>query len=271
MLTKTGKAPAGEHRRHDTGAKWLTLMENSQLIGLSRQVVLRRKMDVIANNLANINTAGYKSDNLLFEEYIMPTARMNDFRSLDRKVSYVIDDTITHQFEPGNIRETGNPVNMAFNDETSWFVIQAPAGERFTRNGEFYINVEGQLVSTEGYPVLGQDGPITFTNEDENINISRDGIINTERGDIGQVRVVTFDDQKDMVKEGFSLFKHDNPQPVEEPNILSGRVESSNVKGVVEISRMIEVTRAYSSLAKAQLSTNDLRESAIEKLGKLSA
>ncbi len=246
-------------------------MENSQLIGLSRQMVLRRKMDVIANNLANINTAGYKSDNLLFEEYIMPTARMNDFRSLDRKISYVIDDTVTHHFAPGNIRETGNPVNMAFNDDQSWFVVQTPNGERYTRNGEFDINGEGQLVTTEGYPVLGQDGPITFTTEDSNINISRDGIITTERGDIARVRVVNFQDQEGMVKEGFSLFKHNNPQLVEEPDIMSGMVESSNVKGVVEISRMIEVTRAYASLAKAQKSTNDLRESAIDKLGKLSA
>ncbi len=234
-------------------------------------MVLRRKMDVIANNLANINTAGYKSDNLLFEEYVMPTARMNEFRSLDKKLSYVIDDTITHRFTPGNIRETGNPVNMALNDDDSWFVIQSPNGERYTRNGEFDINAEGQLVTTDGYPVLGQDGPITFTNEDSNINISRDGIINTERGDIAQIRVVTFEDQKGMIKEGFSLFKHNNPQPVETPNIMSGMVESSNVKGVVEISRMIEVTRAYASLAKAQKSTNDLRQSAIEKLGKLSA
>ncbi len=234
-------------------------------------MVLRRKMDVIANNLANVNTAGYKADNLLFEEYIMPTARMNDFRSMDKKLSYVIDDTIIHKFAPGNIRETGNPVNMAFNDDSSWFVIQSPNGERYTRNGEFDINAEGQLVTTEGYPVLGQDGPIVFTNEDTNINISRDGIINTERGDIAQVRVVTFEDQRAMIKEGFSLFKHNNPQAVENPDIMSGMVESSNVKGVVEISRMIEVTRAYASLAKAQKSTSDLRESAIEKLGKLSA
>ncbi|MCV6602588.1 MAG: flagellar basal-body rod protein FlgF [Cohaesibacter sp.] len=246
-------------------------MENSQLIGLSRQMVLRRKMDVIANNLANINTAGYKADNLLFEEYIMPTARMNEFRPLDKKLSYVIDDRITHQFAPGTIRETGNPVNMAFNDDSSWFVIQAPGGERYTRNGEFDINAQGELVSTEGYPVLGQDGPITFTTEDSNIAISRDGVISTERGEIGRIRVVTFDNQDIMVKEGFSLFKHENPQNVENPDLMSGMVESSNVKGVVEISRMIEVTRAYASLAKAQKSTNDLRERAIEKLGKLSA
>ncbi|MCT4657304.1 MAG: flagellar basal-body rod protein FlgF [Cohaesibacter sp.] len=246
-------------------------MENSQLIGLSRQMVLRRKMDVIANNLANINTAGYKSDNLLFEEYIMPTARMNDFRSSDKKISYVIDNRITHQFAPGTIRETGNPVNMAFNDDSSWFAIQAPDGERYTRNGEFDINSQGELVTTEGYAVLGQDGPIVFTTEDSNIDIARDGTISTERGEIGRVRVVTFANQDAMVKEGFSLFKHANPQVVEVPNILSGRVESSNVKGVKEISRMIAVTRAYTSLANSQKSIQDLRENAIDKLGRLSA
>ncbi len=246
-------------------------MENSQIIGLSRQVVLRRKMDVIANNLANLNTAGYKSDNLLFEEYLMPTARMNDFKSSDKKLSYVIDDRIAHQFASGPIVETANPVNVAMNDDKSFFVVAAPGGERFTRNGEFDINAQGQLVNTDGFAVQGQDGPIQFTTEDTNINISRDGLITSDRGELGKLRVVTFADPQTLIKEGISMFKGENPQNVEQPNVMGGHIERSNVKGVVEISRMIEVTRSYTSLSKALKQTADLRKDAIERLGKLSA
>lgn len=234
-------------------------------------MVLRRKMDVIANNLANINTAGYKADKLLFEEYLMPTARMNDFRSLDKKLSYVIDDRMAHQFASGPIVETFNPVNVALNDDRSFFVVGAPGGERYTRNGEFDINAQGQLVNTDGYPVQGQDGPIQFTTEDTNIVISRDGVISSDRGELGRLRVVSFADPQALVKEGSSMFKGENAQVVERPNVMGGHVERSNVKGVVEISKMIAVTRSYASLSKALKQTADLRKDAIERLGKLTA
>ena len=232
-------------------------------------MVLRRQMDVIANNLANINTSGYKSDNLLFEEYIMPTARMNDFRSLDQKISYVQDDRVAREYASGAIVETGKPFNAAINDDTSFFVIQTPAGERYTRNGEFDINAQGQLVTTNGFPVLGDDGPFTFTREDSNISISRDGVVSSDRGELGRFRIVTFDDLQALKKEGLSRFAGENPVPVDEPDILGGRIEQSNVHGVVEISRMIEVTRTYASLAKALKDTSDLRSNAIDTLGRL--
>ncbi|WP_319497721.1 flagellar basal-body rod protein FlgF [uncultured Cohaesibacter sp.] len=246
-------------------------MENLQLIGLTRQMVLRRKMDVIANNLANINTAGYKSDNLLFKEYIMPVAEMDDFRASDKKLSYVQDDVIVKQFEPGAIVATGNPVNVAINDRSSFMVVNTPNGERYTRNGEFDINNLGQLVTTDGYEVMGADGPVTFTPEDTNINITRDGLITSDRGEVGRLRVVTFDNLQALKKEGTSLFIGENPTPVETPNLMGGHIEQSNVHGVVEISRMIEVSRAYGSLANALKATNDLRETAIDKLGRLNA
>ncbi|WP_114009352.1 flagellar hook-basal body complex protein [Cohaesibacter intestini] len=246
-------------------------MENSQLIGLSRQMVLRRKMDVIANNLANINTAGYKADNLMFKEHLMPVARMNEFQSSDRKLSYVEDDRIAHKFAPGAVVDTGNPVNAALNDEKSFFVVQGPGGERYTRNGEFDINSQGQLVTSDGLPVVGQDGPILFTTEDTNISISRDGLITSDRGEVGRFQVVTFNDMQSLKKEGYSLFAGENPVPVDAPVVLGGRVERSNVQGVVEISRMIQVTRSYTSLAKALSQVSELRSNAIDTLGKLQA
>ena len=261
----------GSERAHHLGAKWLTVMENSQLIGLSRQMVLRRKMDVIANNLANINTAGYKSDDLMFKEYLMPVARMNEFQSHDRKLSYVEDDRVAHHFVPGAVVETGNPVNAAINDANSFFVIKAPGGERYTRNGEFDINAQGQLVTSDGFPVVGQDGPITFTTEDTNITISGDGMITSDRGEVGRFRVVTFNNLQTLKKEGYSMFVGEDPIPVETPSILGSHVERSNVKGVVEISRMIQVTRSYTSLAKALKEVADLRSNAIDTLGKLQA
>ncbi len=234
-------------------------------------MALRRKMDVIANNLANINTAGYKSDNLLFEEYVMPVASMNEFRSLDQKVSYVHDDRIAREFATGAIVQTGKPFNAAINDDTSFFVLDTPQGERYTRNGEFDINALGELVTTTGDKVQGDGGPIIFTTEDTNINISRDGQISSDRGEIGRLRVVTFENLQVLKKEGLSRFNGENPIPVEDADILGGRIEQSNVHGVVEISRMIEVTRNYASLARALKDTSDLRGNAIDTLGRLTA
>src|SRR5215218_3542199 len=118
-------------------------MENTLLVGLSRQVALGRQLDVVANNVANINTNGFKSDGSLFEEYI-GKARENGFRGADRNVRFVQDRGIWHDMSQGSMQQTGNPLDVAI-DGDGFFVVQGPNGaERYTRNGAFQVNAQGQ-------------------------------------------------------------------------------------------------------------------------------
>src|SRR5262249_16949983 len=103
-------------------------MENILLVGLSRQIALARELEVVANNIANLNTTGYKADNSLFEEYLMPVAEAGGFRGADRRLSYVQDRATWHNFAPGPLRQTGNPLDVAI-DGDAFFVVQTPRGE----------------------------------------------------------------------------------------------------------------------------------------------
>src|SRR6266705_454304 len=136
-------------------------MENTLLIGLSRQVALRRELDVVANNIANLNTTGFKADGNIFEEYVMPVARDGGFPAADRRLSFVQDRATWLDLGQGPVQQTGNPLDVAL-DGPGFLAVHTPRGERYTRNGALQINATGELVTAEGYRVLGDAGPIVF-------------------------------------------------------------------------------------------------------------
>lgn len=247
------------------------IMENAQLIALSRQTALRNQLDTVANNMANLNTSGYKSQRLLFEEYIMPVAEATEFQQPDEDLSYVHDYATRTDFLPGAIKLSGNELDLAIEGD-GFFTVQLPDGvEGYTRNGAFHLDNQGMLVTSEGQPVLTEGGPITFNNQDGRIDIAQDGTISTELGIRGQVRVVTFDDPQALQKIGDTLFAGDNAIPVENVRVTQGAVEQSNVEGVVEVTRLIEITRSYASISKLIGEADDLRKQAIATLGRLEA
>lgn len=250
-------------------------MQNALLVGLSRQVALSRELDAVANNIANLDTTGYKADGTLFEEYLMPKAQDNSFAPGDNKVSFVQDRATWHDMSPGPIQQTGNPLDLAV-DGNAFFVVQTAAGERYTRNGAFQINANGQLVTSDGDPVLGSSGPIQFQQTDNNIHIARDGSITVREGSNatidaqrGQLRLVAFDNPGMLHKDGSSKFlAPDNlqPQPAPLARVTQGALEKSNVRPVIEMSRMIEITRSYAQIASMLQNQRDMSRSAIDKL-----
>ena len=121
-------------------------MENALLVGLSRQMVLGRAMDVVANNIANMNTTGFKADNAMFEEYLMPVARENRFSPADQRVSFVNDRGAWHNLSGGALQQTGNPLDIAI-DGDAFIAVQTAAGERYTRSGALKINSAGVIVT----------------------------------------------------------------------------------------------------------------------------
>lgn len=250
-------------------------MENALLIGLSRQMSLRREMDVVSNNVANINTTGFKGDTAIFEEYLMPGASAGQFARPDRRLSYVLDRSTWHDMSQGPTQQTGNPLDVAI-DGTAFMVVQTPRGERYTRNGALQINSAGQLVTSEGFQVLGDAGPIQFQTNDKEILVARDGSVSVPDGTRGKLRLVKFEAMQRLTKDSGSTFAAPQgvqPQQVapEERHILQGSLERSNVRGVVEMTRMIEVSRNYTQVATMLQNQGEMRKSAVEKLAEVPA
>lgn len=245
-------------------------MLNAELIGLSGQVALQREMDVVANNIANINTSGYKSQTVLFEEYLMPVAEATAFKTSDQTLRYVQDWATYRDVEQGRILPTGNPLDVAIEGE-GYLVVQTPNGERYTRNGALKINSIGELVTNEGYKILGTGGQIAIGNDDIDLTIASDGTISSTNGQIGKLRIVSFANEQALKREGSSLYSGDNPTEITTPRIAQGLLEKSNVEPVHEIARMIEITRSYEMQSRMIADAANLRRTAIERLGTLQA
>ena len=244
-------------------------MPNALLIGLSRQVALSRELDVVANNIANMNTTGFKADGSLFEEYLNSAAR-----AADTRVSFVQDRATWIDMSAGALERTGNALDVAINGD-GFFAVQTQRGVRYTRNGSFQINPSGQLVTAQGDPVLGDGGPITFQPTDRQISISPDGTISVREGNSkadsqrGKLRLVSFANPRQLQKDGNGTFNYagnDAPAEAKTATIAQGALEKSNVRAVVEMSRMIEITRSYTQIAAMLQQQSDLGQSSIDKL-----
>jgi flagellar basal-body rod protein FlgF len=251
-------------------------MENTLLIGLSRQTILERQLDVIANNVANVNTAGFKADASLFEEYLMSGAHEDNFVGGDRRVSYVQDRGTYRDLSQGTTEQTKNPLDVAI-DGGGYLVVQTPGGERYTRDGGLQLNSQGQLVTVAGNPVLGTSGPITFQPTDHDISVAEDGTITVLEGSgrtdalRGKLRLVSFADAQKILKEGSNLYSAGEgaAQADTKSMVRQGFLEKSNVSAVGEMSRMIEVTRAYTQISTLLQQQSDLHKTAIEKLSEV--
>jgi flagellar basal-body rod protein FlgF len=253
-------------------------MENTLLIGLARQTTLERQLDVVANNIANVNTTGYKADSSLFEEYLKSGAHEDNFVGSDRRVSYVQDRGTFRDFKQGAVEQTKNPLDFAI-DGSAFLVVQTPAGERYTRDGGLQLNNQGQLVTVAGNPVLGTGGPIVFQPTDHDINVTPDGTVTvvegTNRTDSirGKLRLVSFADAQKLLKEGLNLYAagEGSAQPDTKSAVRQGFIEKSNVNAVAEMSRMMEVTRAYTAISTLLQQQSDLHKTAIQQLADVPA
>ena len=245
-------------------------MENAQLINLSRQIALRHQMDVVANNMANINTTGFKAQEILMEEWVSPVARDQDFTGGDQKLSFVQDWATMIDMAPGALVQTGNALDVGLEGE-GFFAVETPAGERWTRSGAFQINADGMLVDMSGNPVMGEGGQITFDPSETEITIASDGTAMTQAGSKGKLRIVEFDDPRVLTRQGDNLYSGGEPLANVETRAVQGFIERSNVSGVTEMAEMIRVNRSYQTLASIMQRQDDLRRSAIQRLGDLSA
>jgi flagellar basal-body rod protein FlgF len=245
-------------------------MDNSLLVSLSQQLAAYRSMDVIANNLANAATPGFKREAAKFEEFIIQVRPAED-QVGPQSLSFVKDAGVVRDLGQGELTTTGAALDFAINGK-GFFTVQTPAGMRYTRDGHFTLDQNGQLVTSNGYAVQGDGGAITITPDDGDINVGPDGTISSVRNgtsnQIGKLQIVDFANERTMTKQGANLYTtSQSPTATTDSTVAQRMLEGSNVSPVIEISHMVEVMRAYETTATLSNSQEQLMRQAIDKLG----
>jgi flagellar basal-body rod protein FlgF len=242
-------------------------MDNLQLIAMQTQRVMQRRLETAANNLANVSTHGFKADALLTE---MDSRRPARSTALPTDVRFVRDVGLTRNMLQGPITTTGEPLDVAI-EGAGFFAVQGPGGETlYTRDGAFRMDDAGQLVTGDGAPVLNAGGaPLVFDPQGERPQIGADGAITIAGAEVGRLGVTAFADEGGLEKVGDNLWapKATATAPFE-GKVVQGALEGSNVNPVLELTRIIEISRAYESAARIVRNGDDLRQRAIERLGR---
>ena len=235
-------------------------MENTLFIALSKQLAIRREMDVIANNLANTSTPGFKNEKMMFVEYLQKTGKTG-------QVSLVQDIALARDLSEGVFKRTSNVLDVAIRGK-GWFVVETPQGERYTRSGHFRLNEEGELVTTSGQKLLTKTGdPVVFSPGDNKIVIKGDGQVTANGEERGTLRVVTFENERALDKVAGNLFRSDEtPNEKTNSEVVQGVIEQANVQPVLEIARMIKAMRSYQGAQSMIEKEHDRQRQAIEKL-----
>ncbi len=244
------------------GNKELDAMENSIYLGLSRQVVLRNNMDIIANNVANVNTPGYRAQNLLFAEHI------SDPSGGDEPLSFVYDKGEYKNTQAGPVHVTGNPLDVSL-EGPGFLGVVGPGGQTYySRAGNFMLSPDGTLMTQAGHPVADSGGsPISIPSNSREIKIDSRGIISNQEGQVGQLMVVEFDNPQSLKPYGDNMYTTDDaPKPSEKTVVKQGQVEGSNVLAVLEVTRMIDTLRNFQSMQNILNTENERMRTAIQKL-----
>jgi flagellar basal-body rod protein FlgF len=248
-------------------------MDNAIMIGLSRQMTLRRSMDVVANNIANANTAGFKVESVLLENAPAPTAEHADGPS---EIQFVNTWGLGRDFRQGNIEFTGRAFDVAIEGE-GFFAVNSNGTEQYTRDGRFRADNQGQLVASDGTPVLdaGTRGPILLDPNATDTRIIDGGVVMQDGQEVGRIGVFEIANLGGLSKEGNGRYIRSGAEPGEdEPAAMfdavvrQGYVESSNVQSIREMTTMMSVMRSYQSVSKFIQQAEDLSQRTIERLGK---
>ncbi|WP_425097702.1 flagellar hook-basal body complex protein [Tropicibacter sp. S64] len=214
-------------------------MEAAGYAALSRLSGLKNEMRVIANNIANANTTGFRQEGIIFSEYVQ---RADEGAAVAMSAARVRNTS----FEQGALQQTNGTFDLAIEGD-GFFLINTPNGERLTRAGSFTPSAAGTLVTMDGYDVLGDGGAPVFVPPDAtDLSFAADGTMSAGGVPLGRIGVVRPIDPLKMVREGGVMFRTDGGfEQLEEPRIIQGFIESSNVNPILQISRMVEVQRAY--------------------------
>ncbi|MFI5304235.1 MAG: flagellar basal-body rod protein FlgF [Nitrospiria bacterium] len=242
---------------------------NSLYPVLSGALTQEINLEVIANNLANMNSNGFKKDFSVLSAYDPLGSDQPGQNGGKEPLPYFGSlDGISTDFSPGAIKQTGSPLDVVV-DGQNFFSVQTPGGIRYTQNGSFSLNSEGQIVTQSGYPVLGSSGTITLP--PGKININNAGKVSVDGTEIDTLQVVQFSDLKKLMKTEGALFdaSGQTPIPSTEMSVQQGYIEGSNVNPVEEMVAMIRLTRLYEASQKVIQASDTMATRASNDLGKV--
>lgn len=238
-------------------------MDNPIYVTLSRQSGLMSEMRAVANNIANLSTAGFRREGVIFAEHV------TDLGPEERSLSTAHGNARVFGDAQGPLTQTGGTFDFAIEGE-GYFLLDTPRGERLTRAGVFMPSAEGELVNPDGFRLLDSGGaPVVIQADGGPVSLARDGTLSQGDVPVAQVGLYRPSDPAGLVHEAGTVFAAEGgTQPVEAPAILQGFVEGSNVDAVSEIARMIEVQRAYEA-GQGFLDAEDTRiRAVIQMLGR---
>lgn len=247
-------------------------MDNALMIGLSRQMTLRQSLDIVANNIANSNTAGFKVESLLLEHVPAPTAEHQDGPS---EIHFADVWGMARDFRQGSLEFTDRTFDFAIDGE-GFFGVESPTGEEYTRDGRFHIDDIGQLVTADGAPVLDANtrAPIILNPAANEVRVVDGGSIIEDGVEVGRIGVFNIENRGQLTKEGNGRYSlppaapEDLPLAEFDPVVQQGYVESSNVQPVIQLTDMMNITRSYERVSKFLSDTHELNRKALERLGK---
>lgn len=255
-------------------------------IAASSAISENKRIDVIANNIANANTSGFKKDTMITESFpdvLMKRIGGSDYKDIiakapiASKIGYIgkmnhgvrVDEVFTN-FEQGTFTSSGNPLDLALQGK-GFFAVETPAGERYTRSGEFTLDSEGYITTKEGYKVLGQNGAIQV--EGKNLIINEKGQVFSDENEIDTLKLVDFNDYTLLKKVGESLFTDASNQTANMKEsdglIQQGYVEGSNVNSVKSMVEMITMLRSYEANQKVIKTHDELLGKSVNEIGRV--
>jgi flagellar basal-body rod protein FlgF len=241
-------------------------MDITTSLAASRLVAQQRAMDITANNIANANTPGYRTERVQFSDWIDAQSGTKQAAGT-RGIAYTQDRATYRDSQAGSISHTGNPFDLALSGD-GYFTVNTKVGPRLTRDGRFSPMQDGTLADSSGNAVLDTNGkPIQIGSTDTRVSISGDGSVSTENGVLGKIGIVQPVDPMKLRAEGATNFIADGPtSAVASPSIVQGAIEGSNVQPVMEVTRMMNDLRQFQFVTQLIQAEGDRQQSTIDKL-----
>lgn len=241
-------------------------MNNAIYVGLSRQMILQRELDIAANNLANVDTVGFKLEDMV--ENSDPVSA-NPPGGAPQTITFVAPNGVARDYSQGPLTQTGSPLDVAIEGK-GFFEISTAAGMRYTRDGRFKLDPNGKLVTQDGDEVESDGGPIVLDPKKGPVTIAQDGTMSQRGQNVGRISVVMFANMSALSKDGGNLYRNTSavaPIPATTAVMRQGMLEGSNVQPIKQITRLIEINQAYTAVSNMMSTTASLSNTAIERLG----
>jgi flagellar basal-body rod protein FlgG len=256
-------------------------MSGEIYMAASAALAYEKRLEVVANNLANVNTAGFKRDDVSFQAYLASAegqaqAVQPPYPAPPSGANFWISYQSRTDFTPGPLKQTGNVFDLALNDK-GFFSAESPQGTVYTRRGNFTLSPEGVLVTQEGWPVQGEGGEIRVEGRGAGgvgpgFSVGADGTVRVDGRDVGRLRIEDFPQPGSLTKSGLGYFKAagGGGEPLENFSIAQGFLEMSNVEAVQSMVEMIEILRGYESYQRVIRSVDDVNVKSINDVGRTS-